>query len=200
MGAVDDEDEDCGDDLWITATGALTPPTLLRATLPGRPGPPDRAGDEPDAGAGAAGVVAGLVTVRTAPHRFDATGLTVQQFFAVSADGARVPYFQVGPEDLAAGGENPVLIEQLQGGFLASKLPAYSGVYGLGWLTRVNEAGRSGIHVIANIRGGGEFGAGLAPGRHAGGPAARLRGLRCRRAGPRRPLHHRAATDWPPGG
>jgi prolyl oligopeptidase len=175
VGAVDDEDEDCGDDLWITATGALTPPALLRATLPavlptepgepGEPGEPVELGGpgeptdlgHPDAGTGAAGVVPGLVTVRTAPHRFDATGLCVRQFFAESADGTRVPYFQIGPEDLAADGAHPVLMDGY-GGFLASKLPAYSGVYGLGWLTRVNDAGRSGIHVIANIRGGGEYG------------------------------------------
>ncbi|MBB5747752.1 prolyl oligopeptidase family protein [Micrococcus sp. TA1] len=164
VGAVDDEDEDCGDDLWITATGALTPPTLLRATLPAvlpaapSTGPAGSAGSgAPGPGTGAAGVVPALVTVRTAPHRFDATGLCVRQFFAVSADGTRVPYFQVGPEDLAADGTHPVLMDGY-GGFLASKLPAYSGVHGLGWLTRVNDAGRSGIHVIANIRGGGEYG------------------------------------------
>lgn len=147
VAAVDDEDEDCGDDLWITATGALTPPTLLRATLPGGPG----------AATGAADVVPGLVSVRTTPHRFDATGLSVQQFFAVSADGTRVPYFQVGPADPEADGAHPVLMDGY-GGFLASRLPAYSGVHGLGWLTRVNGAGRRGIHVIANIRGGGEYG------------------------------------------
>ncbi|MDI3329230.1 MAG: prolyl oligopeptidase family serine peptidase [Micrococcus sp.] len=174
--AVDDEDEDCGDDLWITATGALTPPTLLRATLPavlpaapeagpggaeagpsGADGGAEAGSGGPDAGPGAAGVVPSLLTVRTAPHRFDATGLSVRQFFAVSADGTRVPYFQVGPADLEPDGANPVLMDGY-GGFLASKLPAYSGVYGLGWLTRVNAAGRRGIHVIANIRGGGEYG------------------------------------------
>jgi prolyl oligopeptidase len=162
VAAVDDEDEDCGDDLWITATGALTPPTLLRASLPAVLPSTDPSASpiglrEAGSGTGVAGVVPGLVTVRTAPHRFDATGMTVQQFFAVSTDGTRVPYFQIGPGELEHDGQNPVLMDGY-GGFLASKLPAYSGVYGLGWLTRVNEAGRSGIHVIANIRGGGEYG------------------------------------------
>lgn len=159
VSAVDDEDDACGDDLWITATGALTPPTLLRASLPAG-ADTTAAGTEAGAGgpAGAgAGVVPRLVTVRTAPHRFEAAGLSVQQFFARSADGTRVPYFQVGPARVEHDGRNPVLMDGY-GGFLASKLPAYSGVYGLGWLTRANDAGRSGIHVIANIRGGGEYG------------------------------------------
>ena len=157
-GAVDDEDPDCGDDLWVTATGALTPPTLLRATLPAdldeaRPDPdPD-----PDAGTLPDDVVPSLVTVRSAPERFDATGLSVRQHFAVSDDGARVPYFQIGPEELELDGANPVLMDGY-GGFLASKLPAYTGVYGLGWLSRRTDSGRQGIHVIANIRGGGEYG------------------------------------------
>ncbi|QCU79504.1 S9 family peptidase [Citricoccus sp. SGAir0253] len=151
VGAVDDEDPECGDDLWITATGALTPPTLLRAALPG-PAP-----NGTGTGTGAAGVVPELVTVRTAPHRFDASRLAVRQFFATSADGTRVPYFQVGPAELEHDGRNPVLLDGY-GGFLASKLPAYSGVYGLGWLSRTDAAGRRGIHVIANIRGGGEYG------------------------------------------
>jgi prolyl oligopeptidase len=156
--AVDDEDPKTGDDLWITATGALTPPTLLRATLPvdldeARPEPdPD-----PDAGTLPDDVVPALVTVRSAPERFDATGLCVRQHFAVSDDGTRVPYFQIGPADLTADGANPVLMDGY-GGFLASKLPAYSGVNGIGWLSRRTDAGRQGIHVIANIRGGGEYG------------------------------------------
>ncbi|WP_413542862.1 prolyl oligopeptidase family serine peptidase [Citricoccus nitrophenolicus] len=150
VGAVDDEDPDCGDDLWITATGALTPPTLWRATLPAHLG-------DAESGSLSAGVVPQLVTVRTGPERFDATGLSVRQHFAVSRDGTRVPYFQIGPEDLELDGANPVLMDGY-GGFLASKLPAYSGVYGRGWLTRRNAAGRQGIHVIANIRGGGEYG------------------------------------------
>ncbi|MEV4900849.1 prolyl oligopeptidase family serine peptidase [Citricoccus sp. NPDC055426] len=150
VAAVDDEDPDCGDDLWITATGALTPPTLLRATLPTHLG-------AADPGTVPAGVVPALVTVRTGPERFDATGLQVRQHFAVSDDGTRVPYFQIGPADLELDGANPVLMDGY-GGFLASKLPGYSGVYGRGWLTRRNPGGRQGIHVIANIRGGGEYG------------------------------------------
>ncbi|MGM7666326.1 prolyl oligopeptidase family serine peptidase [Microbacterium sp. A93] len=150
VAAVDDEDPDCGDDLWITATGALTPPTLLRATLPTHLG---AAGTETVP----AGVVPELVTVRTGPERFDATGLQVRQHFAVSDDGTRVPYFQIGPAELELDGANPVLMDGY-GGFLASKLPGYSGVYGRGWLTRRNPEGRQGIHVIANIRGGGEYG------------------------------------------
>ncbi|WP_313818255.1 prolyl oligopeptidase family serine peptidase [Citricoccus sp.] len=150
VSAVDDEDPDCGNDLWITATGALTPPTLLRATLPADWADLEE-NSRPD------DVVPALVTVRTGPEQFDATGLAVRQHFAVSDDGTRVPYFQIGPEDVEADGANPVVMDGY-GGFLASKLPGYSGVYGRGWLSRRNAAGRQGIHVIANIRGGGEYG------------------------------------------
>jgi prolyl oligopeptidase len=94
---------------------------------------------------------------RTAPEFFEASGLSVEQHFAVSADGTRVPYFQIGPAEPVLDGRNPTLLSGY-GGFEVSRTPAYSGALGRSWLTRTDGAGRSGIYVLANIRGGGEYG------------------------------------------
>jgi prolyl oligopeptidase len=138
--AVDDEDPEAGNDYWLVASGFLTPTTVSRGTLP--------------AGAGAG---APPRPARTAPAFFDASGLAVEQHFAVSADGTRVPYFQVGPADLVLDGGNPTLLSGY-GGFEVSRTPAYSGALGRSWLSRTGAAGRSGVYVLANIRGGGEYG------------------------------------------
>src|SRR5215470_16271972 len=87
-------------------------------------------------------------TLKQAPAFFDAAGLSVRQFFATSADGTQVPYFVVGPDDPASG---PVLLTGY-GGFEISLTPSYSGVIGRGWLAR------GGTYVVANLRGGGEYG------------------------------------------
>ncbi|HKB30870.1 MAG TPA: prolyl oligopeptidase family serine peptidase [Streptosporangiaceae bacterium] len=87
-------------------------------------------------------------TVKQAPAFFDATGLSVRQFFATSADGTSVPYFVVGPGDPASG---PTLLTGY-GGFEISLTPSYSGIIGRGWLVR------GGTYVVANLRGGGEYG------------------------------------------
>ncbi|KAD3456087.1 prolyl oligopeptidase family serine peptidase [Arthrobacter yangruifuii] len=143
--AVDDEDEKAGNDYWLISTGFLTPSTLSRGTLAG-----------PGGGEGTPGVA-----VKTSPAFFDTSGLTVEQHFAVSADGTRVPYFQVAPQDLVLDGGNPTLLNGY-GGFEASLTPAYSGVVGRGWLERrttdADGVERRGVYVLANIRGGGEYG------------------------------------------
>ncbi len=90
-------------------------------------------------------------TLREAPSFFDASSLRTRQFFAVSDDGTRVPYFVVGPE--GADGPAPVLMTGY-GGFEVPLTPVYSGVVGRGWLAR------GGTYVVANIRGGGEYGPG----------------------------------------
>jgi prolyl oligopeptidase len=82
------------------------------------------------------------------PQFFNAAGMTIRQFFATSADGTQVPYFVVGPPDGVAG---PTLLTGY-GGFDVSLTPSYSGVIGRGWLAR------GGTYVVANIRGGGEYG------------------------------------------
>lgn len=95
------------------------------------------------------GQVGGAVTtLKQAPAFFDPAGLSVRQFFATSADGTRVPYFVVGPPDGAVG---PTLLTGY-GGFEVSRTPGYDGVIGRGWLAR------GGTYVVANIRGGGEYG------------------------------------------
>ncbi len=88
------------------------------------------------------------VTVKTAPTFFDAGGLHVRQHFATSEDGTRIPYFVVGPQDPSSG---PTLLTGY-GGFEVPLTPSYSGVIGRGWLER------GGTYVVANIRGGGEYG------------------------------------------
>ena len=103
-------------------------------------------------------------TVRTKPAMFDARGLSVWQHFAASLDGTRVPYFVIGRTDMKLDGSNPTLLDAY-GGFEIPMLPHYSGAVGAAWL----EAG--GVKVIANIRGGGEYGptwhqAALKGGRH----------------------------------
>ncbi|MFE5896658.1 prolyl oligopeptidase family protein [Streptomyces sp. NPDC056488] len=88
--------------------------------------------------------------LKQAPERFDTTGLTVAQHFATSRDGTRVPYFVIGP-DHSATGPGPTLLYGY-GGFEVSLTPSYGAVRGRAWLER------GGTHVVANIRGGGEYG------------------------------------------
>jgi prolyl oligopeptidase len=85
------------------------------------------------------------------PSFFDASGLEVSQHFATSKDGTTVPYFQVSRKGLKLDGTNPTLLYGY-GGFEISLTPAYSGGVGRAWLTQ------GGVYVVANIRGGGEYG------------------------------------------
>ena len=89
--------------------------------------------------------------LKQSPAQFDAEGLAISQHWAESADGTRVPYFQVGPAPGAADGPRRTLLYGY-GGFERAMLPAYSAGVGIGWLER------GGVYVVANIRGGGEFG------------------------------------------
>ena len=89
-----------------------------------------------------------LDVVRRTPEFFDSTGTAVRQFFATSADGTRVPYFVVGVPDAGPG---PTLLTGY-GGFGLARTPAYDAATGRGWLAR------GGTYVLANIRGGGEYG------------------------------------------
>lgn len=126
--AVDDEDPEAGDDYWLVVTGFLTPATLLRGTLGG-----------------------GHADVKRAPSFFDESRFEVEQHFATSADGTRVPYFQIGPKDLELDGTAPTQLSGY-GGFEIARTPAYSGTVGRSWLEK------GGVYVVANIRGGGEYG------------------------------------------
>ncbi|MFI8568435.1 prolyl oligopeptidase family protein [Rhodococcus sp. NPDC078407] len=86
--------------------------------------------------------------LKQAPAFFDVDGMTVEQFFARSDDGTQIPYFVVRRADADPG---PTLLYGY-GGFEISMTPGYSGATGRAWLER------GGTYVVANIRGGGEYG------------------------------------------
>jgi prolyl oligopeptidase len=120
-----DELESKGD-LLVNAQDPLTPATLRLFPAVGAP-----------------------MVLKRAPAVFDASGHTVSRHEAVSIDGERIPYVQVGPS--GESGDAPVLMTGY-GGFALSREPVYSGAVGKLWL----EPG--GTYVLAHIRGGGEFG------------------------------------------
>ncbi len=117
------------DQFFLSLTGFLTPSSYLLG---------DAATDT-------------LKEVKTLPPQFDASRDVVEQLQAVSKDGTRVPYFVVHRKDIKYDGANPTLMTAY-GGFQISNTPRYSAVLGRLWLER------GGVHVLANIRGGGEFG------------------------------------------
>lgn len=128
VAAVDDE---TSDDLWLVTTGFLDPMTLSLARL-GEDG-------------------AQVERLKSAPQRFDASRLTVTQEWATSQDGTRVPYWQVGPSHLPMDGTTPTVLHGY-GGFENALTPAYDPIVGRSWLAHGH------VHVVAGIRGGGEFG------------------------------------------
>ena len=89
--------------------------------------------------------------LKQSPAFFAAAGLKVSQHEAVSKDGTQIPYFQIGPEQLPADGSTPTLLYGY-GGFEIPLLPGYEPIAGAAWLEQQH------VYVIANIRGGGEFG------------------------------------------
>jgi prolyl oligopeptidase len=117
------------DRLFVSVTGYLTPSTYWLA---------DAASLK-------------LEQVKASPARFDASTHVVEQFEATSSDGVKIPYFVVRPRGVKYDGSAPTLL-YAYGGFQVSMTPAYSGVMGKLWLER------GGTYVVANIRGGGEFG------------------------------------------
>ncbi|WP_217705765.1 prolyl oligopeptidase family serine peptidase [Peristeroidobacter soli] len=92
-----------------------------------------------------------LEPLKQLPDFFSTDGLEIGQFEAVSADGTHVPYFQVSRRGLKLDGRNPTLI-YAYGGFGITQLPDYDANIGAAWLER------GGVYVLANIRGGAEFG------------------------------------------
>jgi prolyl oligopeptidase len=82
---------------------------------------------------------------------FDASGMEVEQYQARSKDGTMIPYFIVHNKNLSRDGKQPTLLYGY-GGFEVPELPFYSGTTGTAWLAE------GGVYVLANIRGGGEFG------------------------------------------
>lgn len=130
VSAVDPDESDA---VWLTVTDYLTPSTLSLAEI----------GKAPE-------------VLKTMPVFFDASKHVIEQHFATSADGTRVPYFLVRPKDMAHDGDNPTLLYGY-GGFEISLTPGYSGGVGKGWLEH-SDNGRGGVYAVANIRGGGEYG------------------------------------------
>jgi prolyl oligopeptidase len=92
-----------------------------------------------------------LTALRSIPARFDATGLKVEQKWATSSDGTKIPYFLAYRADMPLDGEQPTLLYGY-GGFEVSRLPNYGALTGKYWLER------GGVYALANIRGGGEYG------------------------------------------
>jgi prolyl oligopeptidase len=123
-------DAETSDAVLMQLTDYLTPNTLSLVEA-GKPDAPE--------------------VLKQLPAFFDAEGLAASQHFATSKDGTKVPYFLVGPKDLPANGANPTLLYGY-GGFEVSMLPNYSAGVGRGWLAQ------GGVFVVANIRGGGEYG------------------------------------------
>ena len=89
--------------------------------------------------------------VKASPKWFDSAGMSVAQYEAISKDGTKIPYFVFMPKGFEANGANPALL-YAYGGFEVSRKPRYSGSKGFAWVER------GGVYVLANIRGGGEFG------------------------------------------
>jgi prolyl oligopeptidase len=89
--------------------------------------------------------------VKRLPAMFNAQGLTVEQLEATSKDGTKIPFFVVHRGGMPRDGSNPTLLTAY-GGFESSSKPSYSSTAGAAWLER------GGVYVLANIRGGGEFG------------------------------------------
>jgi len=115
------------DTLFVTTTDYLTPSTLSLTEPDGSP-----------------------AVLKRSPSFFSAEGLAVSQHFATSKDGTRVPYFEVAPKQIPAGGLPTLLYGY--GGFEVSLTPGYSAAAGIAWMER------GGVYVVANIRGGGEYG------------------------------------------
>ena len=118
---------------FATVEGMLTPPTLF-AVQPG----------------------AAPAAIQALPPQFDASNMVVEQNFATSPDGTKIPYFLVHRKDVT--GPVPVLMHAY-GGFELAQTPSYlvhepyrSGPLGLFWVQEGN------AYVLANIRGGGEYG------------------------------------------
>ena len=124
-------EDDRSDAFWLQADDFLTPPSLFRGEIGG--GAPE--------------------LLRQLPAFFAAAPLQFTQHEAVSADGTRIPYFQVARKDLAADGRNPTLLYGY-GGFQISQTPNHRAGMGAAWLEQ------GGVFVLANLRGGGEFGPG----------------------------------------
>ena len=122
-------DDEFAESYWLSYTDFLTPDSLFLAST-----------EHPK-----------RQLIKARGSMFDSTGMRAEQRWTTSQDGTRIPYFVVWPPGAKADGTNPTLLYGY-GGFEVSMLPWYSGGFGRCWYQR------GGVLVVANIRGGGEFG------------------------------------------
>ena len=120
---------DSDETFFLTINGFLTPPSLY-------------VGDASSAT---------MKLAHAQPAQFDAANFVVEQLDATSKDGTKIPYFVVHARTLKYDGSNPTLMTAY-GGFQVAETPTYSAYTGKLWLEH------GGVYVLANIRGGGEFG------------------------------------------
>jgi prolyl oligopeptidase len=121
-------DPDESNEYFLTASDYLTPTTLSIGEI----------GQAPR-------------RLKSLPEFYDSTGLAISQHFATSADGTKVPYFMVSRSELKRDGNHPTLLYGY-GGFEISLQPSYAAGVGRAWTSQ------GGVYVVANIRGGGEYG------------------------------------------
>ena len=120
--------DDYSDTLMVSYQSFLTPSTLYLVN-----------GDEqPEA-------------IKALAPQFDAEPYLVEQQFVASADGTSIPYYIVRAADAPMDGSTPTRLTAY-GGFELSRTPAYVSAQSQVWLQQ------GGAYVLANIRGGGEYG------------------------------------------
>ncbi|NRA83525.1 MAG: S9 family peptidase [Gammaproteobacteria bacterium] len=117
------------DDFFINYTSFLSPNSLYKVD-------------------GASGE---LSLLKSQKSTFNSDNLETKQFWAISKDGTKIPYFAVMKKGLKLDGTNPTLLYGY-GGFEVSLKPYYSSILGNNWLDK------GGVYILSNIRGGGEFG------------------------------------------
>ncbi|MET0234922.1 MAG: prolyl oligopeptidase family serine peptidase [Kibdelosporangium sp.] len=128
LSGITDTDPETGNEYLMNSSGYTEPATLRRGELTGEFSEPE--------------------ILKQAPALFDTSGIEVRQLFATSADGTKIPYYVVGRDEPAT---RPTLLSGY-GGFEVSLTPGYLGHVGRAWLAR------GGTYVVANLRGGGEYG------------------------------------------
>lgn len=138
IGAVAIDDQ--SNEFFMTVSGFLQPTALYYGVL-GEEDPTALPADRSRA----------AEIIKQDPSYFDGAKYQVSQYFAHSDDGTRIPYFVIAARDLQFDGSHPTLLYGY-GGFEVSLEPYYLGSIGPAWLER------GGVFVVANIRGGGEYG------------------------------------------